>query len=126
MATCDFWTERFVPAENMYTCAWCDKHLKAKISNSEKNPGKVFVSCSKDYGGCGLFSFLDAPPNDKFKPGGGGAQKRGRAPAQSLAGPVAAAPPNWALQLAALATQVADTNAAIAELEKRVTMLEEN
>src|SRR5271167_3937910 len=65
-----FWTERFVTADGTYTCPWCAKPLKAKISQSPKNPGKAFVSCNKDYGGCNMFSWLEAEPNEDYKPQG--------------------------------------------------------
>ena len=52
-----FWTARFNAESKMYKCAWCDRDLKSKMSNSAKNPGRGFVSCSKDFGGCGLFCF---------------------------------------------------------------------
>jgi hypothetical protein len=41
------------------------KTLKPKVSNTAKNPGKVFVSCSKDYGGCGLFCWITETPHPK-------------------------------------------------------------
>ncbi len=50
MATCTYWTERFIADTGMYTCPDCARDLKPKMSNSAKNPGRTFVSCSKDFG----------------------------------------------------------------------------
>lgn len=125
MASCEFWNTRFDRNSNMYNCPWCDRQLKARISQSEKNPGKTFVSCSKDHGGCGLFCFLGEEPNDKFKPGAA-KRPRGGGNGQSFVGAVAAAPPQALVEVAKLQTETADLRAAVADLTSRVAMLEEN
>lgn len=104
MASCNYWDERFVGATGTYTCPWCDRDLKPKVSQSAKNPGKSFVSCSRDYGGCGLFSFLNDQPNEKFKPNG---NKRGRAEGgNNIVGPIVNRPSVTDERLAELATKI--------------------
>lgn len=115
MAACDYWTQRFNAQAGSYDCPWCARVLKPKLSTSVKNPGKTFVSCSKDFGGCGLFSFLDSPPNEKFNPngGGGGGVKRERsveaasAPrGTNIVGPIVNAPNVTEQRLADLAAKI--------------------
>jgi len=104
MAACDFWTSKFEQATGTYTCPWCERDLKPKVSNSAKNPGKTFVSCSRDYGGCGLFSFLCDEPNEKFKPKSG---KRARADGgNNIVGPIVNRPTVTDERLAELATKM--------------------
>ncbi len=67
MAAIAYWQEKVLQNGN-YQCPWCPRDLKAKLSNSAKNPNKLFVSCSQDHGGCGLFCFLDSEPNEQFNP----------------------------------------------------------
>lgn len=84
------------------TCPSCGKALKAKVSSTPKNPGRSFVGCSKDYGGCGAFGFLDEPWADKGK----SAPKRARTAGTNLVGPIAAAPNATDTRLAELAAKI--------------------
>lgn len=116
MATCSFWVDRFDSARGMYQCPWCvnPRDLVPKISKSEKNPGKSFVACSKDHGGCGLFSFLSDAPNEKFNPNGGAtAAKRARVEPQgtNILGPLVNAPNVMEQRLAELVVEVANLRA---------------
>ncbi len=95
-----------------YTCPWCNRDLKSKLSNSAKNPGKVFVSCSADFGGCGLFCFIDKVPDDKYKPKNNATSttKRARPEAEGgtqLIGGIAALPNGSEKRLADLLAEVA-------------------
>ncbi len=72
---CKFWTDRFNAETKMYACPKCPRELKAKTSNSAKNPGRSFVSCSPDFGGCDMFCFLDEEPRERQQ-----FPKRARAP----------------------------------------------
>jgi len=109
MSTNQFWSSRFNAQTSMYDCAWCARQLKSKISHSAANPDKEFVSCAKDYGGCGLFCFLDALPNEKFNPNKKGGTKRA-APDNSggtnIVGPIVNAPNATEARLADLAATV--------------------
>jgi len=116
MAACTFWAARFKADVGNYDCPWCDRVLVPKISKSAANPGKTFVSCSKDFGGCGLFSFLDAPPNEKFNPNKKQGFKRTKgeddadAPrpgGSNIVGPIVNAPNVTETRLADLAAEVA-------------------
>lgn len=90
----------------------CGRVLKARMSNTAKNPNRQFVSCGKDFGGCGLFCFTDERP--KFTGGkqAQGAQKRARAAgySQQLAvvenDQVARIPAEVEVQISRLATAI--------------------
>jgi hypothetical protein len=127
--TDEYWVKLFDADKKTYTCPWCKRELKSKISNSAKNPGKSFVSCSKDYGGCGLFCFLNEQPNDKFKPAGGDgaplAFKRARAEGTNVVGPIAAAPNAVEQRVADLAVEVAALRAAIARVDDYIRQVNE-
>lgn len=118
-----YWTEKFNAASGMYQCPWCDRDLKPKVSNSEKNPGRSFVACSKDYGGCGMFSFLDAEPNAKFKPHGA---KRGRVDGAHVMGGINQAPDQVAQRLAELATEISGVRSEIREVYDFVKQVTDN
>jgi hypothetical protein len=75
-----------------------------KVSQSAKNPGKAFVACNKDYGGCGLFCFVENEPNEKYNPNNG--FKRPRADGNNIVGPIAAKPGVHEERLAELATAI--------------------
>lgn len=96
----------------MYNCPWCPRTLKAKLSNSAKNPGRGFVSCSKDHGGCGLFCFTDAIPDDKYKPKDANAEaapapgKRSRVEGTQVVGGINNAPNHVEQRLAELCTEI--------------------
>lgn len=128
-----FWLDRYNEEKKMYVCPWCSRELKAKVSNSAKNPGKTFVGCSKDYGGCGLFSFLDGVPDDRYKPKDANAsepaQKKSRpapaAPVQ-VVGPIAAPPDQTAQRLAELATEVTALRSEIAAISEFIKQVTEN
>lgn len=128
-----FWLQQYDAEKQIYTCPWCQRDLKAKVSNSAKNPGKTFVSCAKDYNGCGLFSFLDAQPDEKFKPKEtngtiGATNKRSRAdppaPVQ-VVGPIAAPPDAVAQRLAELATEVTSLRSELAAVRKFIEQVTE-
>lgn len=61
-----FWNEYQINSDT-FKCCDCGKEMKSRMSRSEKNPNRVFVSCSKDNEGCGLFCFLDTKPLAKFR-----------------------------------------------------------
>lgn len=109
----DFWKQRHNGTDG-YDCPDCHRLLKPKVSQSAKNPGRSFVSCSKDYGGCGLFSFLDEEP--RFSAAAGTkSTKRPRADAPvNIVGPVAMQPQAHEQRLAELATTLADVNRGLA------------
>ena len=75
-----FWESR--QTDEGFTCPGeggnCQRVIKLKTSNTAKNPGREFVACSKDFGGCGLFCFLDERP----RLGGGGGGKGGASAAK--------------------------------------------
>jgi hypothetical protein len=110
----EYWNRLFKTESGTYSCPWCQRDLKPKMSNSAKNPGKTFVSCSKDFGGCGLFSFLDQVPNEQFNPNkqqqGGFKRAREAMPAASagtnVMGSVANAPTALEQRFAELALKV--------------------
>jgi len=111
MAAVDnYWLSRYDAAQAMYACPNCDRHLKEKLSQSEKNPGAKFVSCSADYGGCGFFGFLREAPNPKFLKGGKKpAAKKAKTAGESgnvVVGPIAAIPSVVEQRLAELATAI--------------------
>ncbi len=113
MADNKFWTERFVAATGSYQCPWCERDLKPKLSNSAANPGKTFVSCAKDFGGCGLFCFLQNLPNEKFNPNKSAGVKRARddgasprAGGSNIVGPIVMAPDVVEVRLADLAAKI--------------------
>jgi hypothetical protein len=72
----DFWKQR-LQKDGTISCPGCDKFMQIKLSKSEKNPGRSFVSCDAREGrdGCGLFCFVDEAPKKQF---GNRAQKRER------------------------------------------------
>jgi hypothetical protein len=100
----DYWAG--FASGDKFGCPWCGLLLKKMVSGAaSKNPGRAFVSCNKDYHGCGLFCFLDDKPNEKFNPNnktGGNKRPAGT----TLAGPVAKAPSVQEDQLARIQTDV--------------------
>jgi hypothetical protein len=95
----------------MFTCPWCQRDLKEKLSTSEKNPNRGFFSCNKDFDGCGLFCFSDATPDERFNPAKKQDFKRARregggATALQVVGPVANQPGIHDQRLAELATKL--------------------
>jgi hypothetical protein len=110
MATSTFWQTQHNKTTGNFDCPWCQRELKSKLSTSAKNPNRVFVSCNKDFGGCGLFSFLDDAPNESFNPNkkfGGQKRARSDAPGTNLVGPVAHQPGAHEQRLAELVTELA-------------------
>jgi hypothetical protein len=116
---CAYWNEKFNVATQMYECPWCQRELKAKMSMSAKNPNRVFVSCNKDFGGCGLFSFVDDQPNESFNPNkkqGGQGQKRAKTEGTNIVGPVVNQPAVHEQRLAELAAEVSGLKSMIVEV----------
>lgn len=114
-----YWAQKFNAESQMYDCPWCDRTLKAKMSTSAKNPNRTFVSCNKDFGGCGLFSFLDDEPNEQFNPNkkaGGQGQKRARTQGTNIVGPVVNQPGVHEQRLAELASEVSGLKSMIVEV----------
>ena len=103
---CVFWQNKFNAGNGMYGCSDCSRDLKPKMSNSAKNPGRTFVSCSKDFGGCGLFSFIDEEP--RFAGGKATGVKRAKPEGTSVIGPISNAPSAHEERLAELVTEIAD------------------
>lgn len=130
MATCKFWSDRFNAAQGYYDCPWCDRTLKPKLSNSAKNPGKTFVSCAKDFGGCGLFCFVDAVPNDKFKPGAQQGVKRERSPPRAggsnIVGPIVNRPDATETRIAELAAAIDRLTTKVDAIHEYVVQINEN
>ncbi len=94
------------------------------------------MSCSKDFAGCGLFSFLDAVPNEQFNPftKAAGLKKRARtddaaAPPSAgtnVMGPVVNQPDVHEKRLAELALAVDKLSTAVARIEEYVRQVTEN
>ena len=106
MATNQYWSEKWNSEKGMFECPWCQRDLKSKMSTSAKNPNRTFVSCSKDYGGCGLFSFLDDQPNEAFNPNKAGSNKRARSQGTNVLGPVVNQPAVHEQRLSELAAEI--------------------
>jgi hypothetical protein len=131
-----YWKNKFDAATGMYKCPWCERDLKPKLSNSAKNPGKTFVSCSKDFAGCGLFSFLDAVPDEKFNPftKAKGLAKRPRSDdgaqppsaGTNVLGPVVNQPDVHEKRLAELALAIDKLTSAVVRIEDYVRQVTEN
>jgi len=122
MAT-QLWQKQFNATSKEYQCPWCPRQLKCKVSNSANNPGRSFVTCDKKFGGCGLFCFLDAEPNDKFRP------KEGAASAPQgthVLGPVVNQPHVDQERLAEVAAEVGVLRGHLQQLMARVIVLEDN
>jgi len=117
---CDYWNQKYHADRAMFECPWCQRDLKSKLSTSAKNPNRAFVSCNKDFGGCGLFSFLDDRPNEAFNPnnkrGGGGGAKRARSEGTNIVGPVANQPGVHEERLAELAAEIASLKVLVVEI----------
>jgi hypothetical protein len=118
------WSDQ-AQGDGNYTCPWCDSTLKPKISNSAKNPGRTFVGCSKDYGGCGLFSFLDDAPNEKFNPNKGGG-KRARTGGTMLTGAVAGLPGADSKRIADMADQLAQQTSQLIAMQEQLVLHEKH
>lgn len=124
-----YWYQRFTAATGEYQCPGCNRDLKPKMSNSAKNPGRTFVSCNKDFGGCGLFSFVDEEP--RFLPGQKPpAKKRERSEEPSgggtnVIGPVVNRPEAHEHRLADLAAEIAGLRADIKDLPQLMRELKE-
>ena len=117
----DFWRQRFNTNDNTYECPWCHRGLKSKLSKSAKNPDKVFVSCAKDFGGCGLFCFLDSVPNDKFKPNTNKRPKTDDDPqpgGNNVIGPIVNNPDVHEVRLAELAAKVDNLASQLGKVEE--------
>lgn len=119
MSACAYWNSKYHADRAMFECPWCQRDLKSKLSTSAKNPNRAFVSCNKDFGGCGLFSFLDDQPNESFNPnnkrGGGVGAKRPRSEGTNIVGPVANAPGVHEERLAELVTEMAALKTLVTE-----------
>lgn len=136
----EFWRPLFRPNADVkkvgYECPWCQRMLKSKVSNSAKNPGRSFVGCSKEYGGCGLFSFLDAEPDETYRPKEGkgadnavasaSAPKRARTEGTNIVGPIVNRPDVTETRLAELATEVAGLRSELKDLSDLVKQCVEN
>lgn len=120
-----FWEERFDKTTGMYKCPACARDLKAKQSNSEKNPGRFFVSCSKDFGGCGQFGFIDEEPRFVKGPA---PSKRARASeaGTNLVGPIAAAPGAHETRLADLTAEVAGLRTELRQVHELLKQMADN
>lgn len=123
-----FWLN--LKRDDGYECPWCQRNLKVKVSNSAKNPARSFVSCSKDFGGCGLFSFMDARPDDRFKPGAERPTKKGKTDGISggtqVLGGIAAPPEAGAQRLAELTTEVAGFRSDLAKIMDFIKQVTDN
>lgn len=111
----DFWKTR-ATGDGKYQCTGCTFHLKPFQSKSVKNPGRWFVSCNKEKGGCGVFSFLDEEP--KFPQG----QKRARTGGNNYTGPIAAAPNVLEERVAQLSTQVQTLESMLTDMREHLTV----
>lgn len=109
-------------------CGSCGKLLKVMTSGQHtKNAGRQFVSCNKDYHGCGFFCFIDEAPKSKQ------GAKRGRSDGgTSFTGPVTKAPSGVELRVEELCTEVAslrvsvqNCEAAMRDLIKGLRVIEE-
>ena len=125
---CKFWADRRDGAD--YCCPDCNRALKVKMSNTAKNPGREFVSCSKNFGGCGLFCFMNEEPR---KVGGGFKRPRDnnaptppRAGGTNVMGPVAATPGTHELRLAELATAVDKLTTKVDEIMEFIRQVNES
>ena len=116
MSVCKFWKDRYDSASAMYKCAACDRELKTKVSKSEKNPDRVFVSCDTKFGGCGLFCFTDEEPK-KFAVA---KAKQGAV----LGGAYAAAPPTADIDIANLKAKVATIESQLSTIFADLEMLQ--
>jgi hypothetical protein len=118
---CNYWVTK--RDGDGYKCPWCSRDLVKKTSHSPANPERDFVSCDKKFGGCGLFCFLDAEPNEKFNPNkksGGGGKSGGGA---VFGGSYAAKPPAENLKIAALEAKIATMESQITTLFSDVSSL---
>ena len=128
----EYWQQKFNAGTGMYACPWCQRELKPKLSNSAKNPGKTFVSCSKDFSGCGLFSFLDAIPDEKFNPftkqQGLKRAKPDAPPSQgtNVMGPVVNQPNVHEVRLAELSAKMDAVTTALVRIENYIHQVTEN
>ena len=117
---CNYWVTK--RDGDGYKCPWCARDLKSKLSKSEKNPDRPFVSCDKKFGGCGLFCFLDDQPKEQFNPNKqGGAGKTGGG--NVFGGSYAAKPPAENMEIAALKAKVATLESQIATIFSDISSL---
>jgi len=102
---CKYWVDK--REGDGYKCPWCARDLKSKLSKSEKNPDRPFVSCDKKFGGCGLFCFLDDQPKEQFNPNkqGGGS---------IFGGSYAAKPPTENMEIATIKAKIATIESQLA------------
>ena len=101
------WKDRYDAAAQEYSCPGCNKALKSRMSKSEKNPDRIFVSCA----GCNMFCFID----QEYKPFGGGGKVFG--------GKAAAAPSSDAKAIADLKAEVATLASQFATLTNDMNVL---
>lgn len=123
-ATALYWTDRYDANTQMYACPeeGCGKTLKCKLSNSAKNPGRTFVSCSSDYGGCGMFCFLNEEP--KYL--GRNNNKKARTDnGTQVLGPIVNQPQVHEQRLGELATEVAELRKVISETSAKLDAIYE-
>lgn len=114
-----YWNPRFDQEQGMYRCPeeGCTKMLKPKQAGpNSKNPGRWFVSCSADYGGCGLFSFTDEEPKYLGKNN----KKRARTGGTQVLGPLVNQPAAHEQRLGELATEVAELRKAFEEVSQKL------
>jgi len=119
MASNEYWNSRFLAARGVYQCPWCPEELQPRVSNSAKNPGKTYVACNKERGGCGMFCFLDAEPNEKFNPN----NKRARTDTYqgtTVVGSVANGPNVTDTRIAELATSVAELSKTMTDMYAKI------
>jgi len=124
MSVNPFWSSRFHADRGDYDCPWCARTLKHKLSNSAKNPGRTFVSCAKDFGGCGMFCFLDAVPDEKHNPNKRARSDNGdtsntggvRSGGNNIVGPIVSAPNATETRLADLAAEIAALRSEVAKI----------
>ncbi len=121
-AVCTYWNDRFHKETGMYTCPGCQRDLKPKMSQSAKNPGRTFASCSRDYGGCGLFSFIDEQP--KFMPQVAQGAKRAREEGgNNVIGPIVNRPDVTETRLAELATKIDEATTVLGSLRSEIAFI---
>lgn len=112
------WDELYDARSDKYSCFVCGKQAQHSVSKTEKNPGREFVSCNKQRGGCGWFNWMDEQPKAGGFGGGGAATKRQRVTVDQ--GASAAMPTSDAVDMGRVITQLSDVTARLVTLQETV------